>query len=126
MVVFSNRRLGARAEVLVSPMVAKAMLLETAEAARPLAASRWELELVEWLGQRAEPVASELDVAEFAWTRDHFELQRSFVTTAISVAGTTSMHGPALARWCQLIEAHPAEAVQFGRRWTRVSHLSTS
>ena len=47
MVVFSNRRLGPAAEIAVSPDVGSTMLRETAEAARPLAQSRWEHELVE-------------------------------------------------------------------------------
>jgi hypothetical protein len=121
MVVFSNRRLGPSAEVLVSISVAQAMLRETAEAARPLATSRWELELVEWLDQRAALAVTELDVSDLAWTRDHFDLQRSFVTTAIDLAAAGSTHAPALARWRRLIEVHPPDAVQFGRRWTWLS-----
>ena len=41
MVVFSNQRLGPRAELLVSDSVAAEMLRATAEAARPYAEARW-------------------------------------------------------------------------------------
>ena len=125
MVVFSNRRLGPSAEVLVPDIVASAMLKETARAAHPFASSRWELELVEWLTERAK-LARELDVSDLAWTRDHFDHQREFVTGAIAAAAITSEHGPALTRWQRLIEAHPADSVQFGRRWAWLSPDSTN
>src|SRR4051812_48579327 len=99
MVVFSNRRLGPSAEVLVSTTVANAMLVETVAAARPLATSRWELELVSWLAERVDTGFSELDVADLAWTREHFEHQKSFVSAAMSRAAAGSEHGPALTRW---------------------------
>lgn len=116
MVVLSSRAIGPHAELLVSEQVARTMLFEIAEAARPLASSRWEQELVQWLDRRAERPAS-LDVADFAWTPDHFDQQRHFVLEAIARAMFGSLYGPALARWRALIEAHPRASVQVGRRW---------
>src|SRR5262249_29625093 len=49
MVVFSNRRLGPSAELLVSHEAAGELLREVAAAAGPWAQARWEHELVEWL-----------------------------------------------------------------------------
>jgi hypothetical protein len=117
MVVFSNHRLGPSAEILVSIEVAVAMLRETATAARPFAKSRWELELVKWLEDRAARSFSELDAADIAWTPDHFEHQQRFLIAAIGHAAAGSEHAGALLRWLRMIEAHPAESVQFGRRW---------
>ncbi|MDB4956128.1 MAG: hypothetical protein JWO36_3697 [Myxococcales bacterium] len=126
MVVFSNHRLGPSAEFLVSAAVASAMLRETVAAARPLATSRWELELVTWLDERVDTNVSELDVSDLAWTRDHFEHQKSFVTAAIALAAAGSENGPALTRWRRMIEAHPPDAVQFGRRWAWLSPSPTA
>jgi hypothetical protein len=117
MVVFSNHRLGASAELVVSRMVAKAMLAATASAAAPLAEGRWERELVNWLAEHAiDPTG--FDVGDIAWTPDHFEAQRSFLVGAIVRAAEGSEHEAALRRWVQLIEAHPRESVRFGRRWS--------
>jgi hypothetical protein len=118
MVVFSNQRLGASAELLVSDDVAVAMLKATAAHARPFADARWERELVEWLERRADPRQRILDVSEIAWTPDHFESQRRFLLDAISRAAEGSEHGLAFDRWRRLIEAHPRDSVQVGRRWT--------
>ena len=117
MVVFSNQRLGAAAELLVSPVVATEMLRSTAEAARPLAQSRWEHELVLWLEDRARMLGPVLDVTEVAWTPDNFERQRRFVIDAIDRAALRSDHARALSLWCRMIEAHPREHVVVGRRW---------
>lgn len=119
MVVFSNQRLGARAELLVSDDVALAMLRATAAQALPLAAARWEHELVRWLERRAgENLGlATLDVGEIAWTPDHFEAQRAFLLAAIERAAEGSEHGLAFDRWRRLIEAHPRDSVQVGRRW---------
>lgn len=117
MVVFSNHRLGPSAELLVSDNVAAAVLRATAAAARPFAEARWELELVLWLEARADGRAQILDVADIAWTPDHFELQRRFLIDAIARAAATGDHAVAFDRWRRLIEAHPAESVQVGRRW---------
>jgi len=108
MVVFSNQRLGAAAELLVSPEVASDMLRSTAEAARPLAESRWEYELVLWLEDRSRTLGTGLDVNELAWTPDHFERQRRFLTDAIDRAALGSLHARALSLWSRLIEDHPA------------------
>ena len=116
MVVLSNRRLGPRAELLVSRPVAAAMLRAVAESARPSASGRWELELVRWLEQRAG-AGSDLDVADIAWTPDHFAVQRSFLIDSIRRAAAVSEHGSALLRWAAMIEAHPSTSVQVGRRW---------
>ena len=115
MVVFTNRRLGPSAELLVSDEVASAMLHATAASAAPMAQARWERELVLWLANRA--ATKVLDVGDIAWTPDHFEAQRQFLTDAIARAALESEHAGALLRWRGLIEAHPRDSVQFGRRW---------
>jgi hypothetical protein len=131
MIVFSNRRLGPASELLVSAAVAGSMLRATAAAARPEAAARWEQELVRWLEERAgppeaatpeasrgRPADAVIDVAEIAWTPDNFDRQRRFLLWAIEQAAETSEHARALRLWAQMIEAHPRDSVQFGRRWT--------
>lgn len=118
MVVFSNHRLGPSAELLVSREVAVAILRETADAARPVAESRWEHELVAWLDDRARRPEA-LDVNDLAWTPDHFESQRRFVIDAIQRAiEDGSDHEAALRRWAHLIDSHPRDSVRFGRRWS--------
>jgi hypothetical protein len=117
MVVFSNRRLGPSAELFVSDEVAATMLRETAAAARPFAEARWEVEFVLWLDSRADLGAQVLDVEDIAWTPDHFEAQRHFVIEAIQRAARCGEHALAFDRWRRLVEAHPADAVQIGRRW---------
>src|SRR3954463_1469333 len=102
MVVFSNRRLGPAMELLVSPHVGADMLRATAEAARPLAQSRWEHELVVWLEDRSRnltPDLGELDVGDIAWSPENFERQRSFLIGAIERAAVGSEHARALSRW---------------------------
>jgi hypothetical protein len=142
MVVFSNRRLGPSAELLVSDEVARTMLDRTAHAARPFAEARWELELVLWLDRRAMHIESTsptftaspsaglaatrqssrgghvIDVNDIAWTPDHFGAQRAFIVAAIERASAGTEHALAFDRWRRLIEAHPAESVQVGRRWS--------
>ena len=113
MVVFSNHRLGASAELLVSEDVASAMLRATASEARPIAEARWELELVRWLDSRGP---DHVDVGDIAWTPDHFDAQRRFLVDAIARAATGSEHGAALDRWRRMIEAHPRDAIH-RRRW---------
>lgn len=117
MVVFSNYRLGPRVELLVSREVASELVREVAAAAGAAAQARWEHELASWLERWAAAGAPGFDVSEIAWTPEHFERQRSFLTAAIASAMTTSRNARALARWSQMIEAHPRESVQFGRRW---------
>jgi hypothetical protein len=117
MVVFSNHRLGPGAELLVSRMVAKAMLAATVSAAAPQVQGRWERELVDWLAEQAIDPGG-FDVGDIAWTPDHFDAQRAFLIDAILRAAVGSEHEAALRRWGQLIEAHPRESVRFGRRWT--------
>jgi hypothetical protein len=117
MIVFSNHRLGPAAELLVSPEVAESMLRETAEAARTTADDRWETELVQWLLDRARRPGG-IDVGEIAWSPEHFEHQRRFLLEAIHAAQTRSEHDRALARWATMIERHPRDCVQVGRRWT--------
>jgi hypothetical protein len=56
-------------------------------------------------------------VGEIAWTPDHFDTQRQFLLEAIGRAAASSEHGSAFDRWRRLIEAHPRESVQVGRRW---------
>lgn len=126
MVVFSNQRLGASAEIIISDDVAAEMLKTTAAQARPFAEARWERELIEWLERRSEsrttPAlpngrAASIDVSEIAWTPDHFEVQRRFLLEAIDRAAAGSEHALAFDRWRRLIEAHPRDSVQVGRRW---------
>lgn len=116
-VVFSNRRLGPAAELLVSPEVGKAMLISTAAAARPLAQSRWEHELVVWLEDRSRRLGGDLDVGDLAWSPENFERQRSFLVQAIERAALGSSHSRALSRWAQQIAGHPRESIVVGRRW---------
>lgn len=117
MVVLSNRRLGPGAELLVSPEVAGELLREVAAAAGPAAQARWEHELVRWLERCAASGRSAIDVADIAWTPEHFERQRRFLVEAIQRAHQGSRHGRALTLWCGMIEAHPRESVLVGRRW---------
>lgn len=117
MVVFSNRRLGPTSELLVSREAACELLREVAAAAGPSAQARWEHELVSWLERCAAAGETSLDVADIAWTPEHFERQRRFLIDAIARARAGSRHARALARWSMLIEAHPRESVSVGRRW---------
>jgi len=117
MVVFSNHRLGPSAELFVSEEVARIVLSETVAAARPFAKARWELELVLWLDSRAGVGPQVLDVGDIAWTPEHFATQRVFLIQAIQRASLCGEHGLVFDRWRRMIEAHPAESVQVGRRW---------
>lgn len=122
MLVFSNDRLGPSAEIVVSNEVAAAMLQQVADAIRTRADARWEVELLRWLDDRALAAGRTrgtlaIDVSEIAWTRDHFDAQRWFLIDAIARATLHSEHAPALVRWRRLIEAHPRDSVQVGRRW---------
>ena len=123
MIVFSNHRLGPASELLVSVEVATGMLRATAEAARPSVNDRWEAELVRWLealaagGRPTEHSGRMIDVGEIAWSPEHFDRQRRFLVAAIEAAAVCSEHGKALARWAAMIEAHPRDSVQVGRRW---------
>jgi hypothetical protein len=117
MVVFSNHRLGPSAELLVSREVAAALLREVAAAAAPRAQARWEHELASWLVRFAGSDGITLDVADLAWTPEHFERQRGFLVDAIRRAQQGSEHARALGRWADMIEAHPRDSVQVGRRW---------
>lgn len=117
MIVFSNHRLGPAAELLVSPEVAECMLRETADAASSSADGHWERELVRWLRTRSAANVG-LDVGEVAWSPEYFERQRRFLIDAIATAARTSEHARALNRWAGMIEAHPRDSVQVGRRWT--------
>ena len=94
------------------------MLRATAAAARVAAEARWEQELVSWLDACAGQCRA-LDVADIAWTPDNFERQRQFVLAAIAAAATGSAHERAFGRWARMIEAHPRDSVQIGRRWTQ-------
>lgn len=120
MIVFSNHRLGPAAELLVSASVAADMLRETARAASSSAENHWERELVRWLEARAGGIGT-LDVGDLAWSPEHFEGQRRFLIGAIEQAARTSEHTKALGRWAAMIEAHPRDSVQVGRRWSRLA-----
>ena len=124
MLVFSNDRLGPSVEIVVSNEVAAAMLQQVADAIRTRAEARWEVELLRWLDDRALAAGRTtgtlaIDVSEIAWTRDHFDAQRWFLIDAVTRATLQSDHAAALDRWRRMIEAHPKDSVQFGRRWTR-------
>lgn len=128
MLVLSNRRLGPSVELLVSNEVAAAMLQAVADAIRTRAEGRWELELLRWLDERALAAGrtagtESIDISEIAWTRDHFDAQRWFLADALARAMIHSQHAAALERWRRMIEAHPRDSVQFGRRWSwHVNH----
>jgi cob(I)alamin adenosyltransferase len=92
-------------------------LREVAAAAGPAAQARWEHELVTWLERCAASGNASFDVSDIAWTPEHFERQRGFLLEAIRAATAASHHARALARWAELIEGHPRESVQVGRRW---------
>lgn len=122
MVVFSNHRLGPAMELMVSAEVGAAMLREAAEAARPLAQSRWEHELVVWLEDRSRASSSagsaaDLDVGDIAWSPENFERQQAFLAGAIERASLASEHARALAWWGRQVAAHPRESIVVGRRW---------
>jgi hypothetical protein len=117
MVVFSNRRLGPSAELLMSREAAGELLREVAAAAGPSAQARWEHELVSWLERCAASSSAGIDVGDIAWTPEHFERQRRFLLEAVQRAQESSRHSRALSRWGGMIEAHPRESVQVGRRW---------
>lgn len=125
MVVFSNRCLGPAAELLLSPAVAGGMLATTAEAARPLAQGRWELELVRWLEDRSRHGDHDLDISEIAWTPEHFAHQQAFVVEAIARAALGSPHSRALSLWSRMVSDHPRDAVSVGRRWRWSSEPAT-
>ena len=115
--MFSNHRLGPSAELFVSDDVAVTILRETAAAARPFAEARWEVELVLWLDSRADLGAQQLDINDIAWTPEHFERQRAFVMDALDRAALCGEHALAFDRLRRMIEAHPRDSVQVGRRW---------
>ena len=103
----------------MSPAVAAAMLRDTAVAARDVADGRWERELASWLDGRASRLVNSehFDTADIAWAPENFERQRRFLLDAIERARGGSDHARPLARWAALIEAHPRDSVQVGRRW---------
>jgi hypothetical protein len=120
MFVFSNRRRGAAAEVVVSEELAVAMLAGVAAAAGEAAGSHWERELTRWLTARAGTAAQggSLDVSDLAWSPENFLAQQQFVLSAIADAARAGgRESKALARWGALVEAHPRSFVQVGRRW---------
>ena len=117
MVVLSNHRLGPTVELLVSREAAAALLREVAAEAKPAAQARWEHELVTWLERWAASTTTTLDVSDIAWSPASFERQRSFLLDAIQRAAPSSAHARALTRWAHMIEAHPRDSVQVGRRW---------
>ena len=118
MVVISNRLLGPQAELIVSEAIAEELLRELAAAAAPTARSRWELELVHWLALRAARIEPALDLADIAWTPDHFEAQRAFVLEAIARAAAAAVScGAALEHCRRMVAGHPRDAVQRSRRW---------
>ncbi len=123
MLVFSNQRLGPAAEMMVSRPIAIDVLRKVAAAARPIANGHWEKELVRWLDEQAAHVASAatrhvgIDVGDIAFTPLHFNRQRRFLIEAIQRVCATSEHSRLLGAWANLIEAHPSDSVQYGRRW---------
>ncbi|MBA3538276.1 MAG: hypothetical protein H0T79_01485 [Deltaproteobacteria bacterium] len=116
MVVFSNRRLGPSAELLLAADTATIILRAIATAAAPWAEARWERELVRWLEDRAR-AGTPLDIADIAWTPDHFEPQRAFMLGAIDRAIEHCEHSRPLHHLRQMVVAHPRDSVQVGRLW---------
>ena len=125
MVVLSNHRLGRGFEMLAANAVASRMLRAVAAAAVTHASSRWEHELVRWLELQAASCDADvvrrasitIDVGEIAWSRDHFAAQKEFLIAAILRTAIHDEYARLLARWQELVEAHPAASVQVGRRW---------
>lgn len=117
MVVLSNHRLGPTVELLLSREVAVELVCEVAAEAKPVAEARWEHELVRWLERWATATSPTLDVTDIAWTPASFERQRRFLLDAIERATARSVHTRALRRWAEMVEAHPRDSVQVGRRW---------
>ena len=116
MVVLSNRRLGPASELVVSSRVAAAAFAAAAAIAASRADGRWERELAHWLGTRA--IAPEdVDVGDIAWTPEHFESQRGFLLAVLEAACEDGADRRTMERWAAMIEAHPRESVQVGRRW---------
>ena len=103
----------------MSREIAAVLLRSVSDAARPNAAAHWELELVRWLDEHVARITrvDVIDVADIAFTPQHFDHQRRFLIDAIDRARTTSEHARALGVWAGLIEAHPRDSVQVGRRW---------
>ena len=123
MLVLSNRRVGPAAELTVSRAIGHSVFRDVAAAARPIANALWERELVRWLDEQAARIAAghgheiRIDVGDIAFTPQHFEHQRRFLLDAITLAHVQSEYSRALSAWADLIEAHPRDSVQFGRRW---------
>jgi hypothetical protein len=123
MLVFANHRLGPAAELLVSRDVATTLLMQIADAARSIMSGHWEHELVRWLDEQVSRIRTinefdlAIDVAEIAFTPQHFERQRRFLTDAIARASKCFEDARPLAQLSNLIQAHPRDSVQFGRRW---------
>ena len=117
MFVLSNQSLGPAAELWMTHDTAVDILRSVAEVARPLARAVWERELVRWLEEQAVLSITSIDVGEIAFTPQHFEAQRRFLIASIMHASMVSEHSRILAAWAALIEAHPSDSVQFGRRW---------
>ena len=116
MVVFSNHRLGASAELLVSDDVAA---IDPARDRRrsPARSPRRGGSSSSCCGSTAAPSTrpTVLDVTDIAWTPDHFEPQRRFLLDAILRAAAQADHALAFDRWRRMIEAHPADSVQVGQ-----------
>ncbi len=117
MIVFSNRRLGPASELLVSAEIGTSILQAASAAARPLAQSRWEHELVVWLDDRSRRLGGDLDVGDIAWSPENFERQRSFLRDAIERAALGSPNARALTLWARQIADHPRESIVVGKRW---------
>ena len=117
MFVLSNQSLGPAAELWMTHDTASEILRCVADAARPFASAVWERELVRWLDAQADRELTSIDVGDIAFTPQHFEAQRRFLIASIMQASMTSEHSRILAAWAALIEAHPSDSVQFGRRW---------
>ena len=102
------------------------VLSETVEAARPFAKARWERELVMWLDSIATVGVAMLDVDDIAWTPEHFATQQVFLMQSIQRAALCGEHALVFERWRRMVEAHPADAVQVGRRWQWPRNSSTN
>jgi hypothetical protein len=116
MVVLSNRRLGPASELVVSSRVVAEAFGAAAAIAASRADGRWECELAHWLATRAM-TPEDVDVGDIAWTPEHFESQRRFLLAVLQAACEGGADRRTLERWAAMIEAHPRESVQVGRRW---------
>ncbi|MCA9673842.1 MAG: hypothetical protein H6708_13440 [Kofleriaceae bacterium] len=130
MITFSNHGADGAPTATVAERVAVRALDAVIDAGRVAARGRWELELVAWLSDRRRAIAAGiragLDVAEVAWTPEHFAEQQRFVaaicaSAARATAGADADVATGVAGLGRVVAAHRRDLVGFGRRWRWLS-----